>query len=93
MEAQDPIRGRRVDCLSLVAHRGRDPGCFERDLIVLDVRLAPGRVGENKPHERRPDHEPNDEQPPVEFAVHRWARGAPTRGETIEGGRFIRRPV
>jgi hypothetical protein len=93
VETQNSIRGRRVDLLAFVAHRGCDPRRFHRDLVVLDVRVAPGRVGENEPDERRPDNEPHDQQPPVELGVHGRVRGAPTRGETVEGGRFIRRPV
>jgi len=93
VETQNSICCRRVDLLAFVAHRSGDPGRFHRDLVVLDVCIAPGRVGENEPDERRPSNEPHDQQPPVELGVHGRVRGAPTRGETIEGGRFIRRPV
>jgi hypothetical protein len=93
VETQSSIHGRRVDLLSFVAHRGGNPGRFHRELIVLDVRVAPGGVGENEPDQCCPNDEPNDQQPPVEFGVHGRVRGAPTRGEAMEGGRFIRRPV
>jgi hypothetical protein len=93
VEAQNSIRGRRVDLLAFVAHRSGDPGRFHRNLVVLDVCVPPGRVGENEPDERRSGNEPHDQEPPVEFGVHGRVRGAPTRGDTVEGGRFMRRPV
>jgi hypothetical protein len=93
VQAEDAVCGSGVDLLANVAHRGGDPGRFHRDLGVLDVRVTAGRIGENEPDERRPGDEPHDQQPPVELGVHGRVQGAPTRGETVEGGRFIRRPV
>jgi hypothetical protein len=93
VEPQDSVCHRGVDLLAFVAHRGGDPGRLHRDLVLFDVRVAPRGVGKDEPDEPCPDHEPHDQQPPVEFGVHGRVRGAPTRGETVEGGRFIRRPV
>jgi hypothetical protein len=93
VKAEDAVRGPGLDLLAFLAHRAGDPGRFHRDLGVLDVRVTPRRVGKDEPDERRPGDEPHDQQPPVELGVHRRVRGAPTHGETVEGGRFIRRPV
>jgi hypothetical protein len=93
VEAQYPVGRWRIDLATFVAHRGGDPRRLHRDLLLVDVRVAARRVGKHEPDERRPDHEPHDEQPPVEFGVHERVPSAPTRGEAVEGGRFIRRPV
>jgi hypothetical protein len=93
VEAQYSVGRWRIDVVPFVAHRGGNPCRLHRDLLLVDVRVAARRIGKHEPHERGPDHEPHDEQPPVEFGVHERVRGAPTRGEAVEGGRFIRRPV
>jgi hypothetical protein len=93
VEPENAVGGMRVDLLALLAEAGGDPRRLHRDLGVLDVRVAPRRVGEDQPDQSRPGHEPHDQQPPVELGVHRRIQGAPTRGEAVESGNVIRRPV
>ena len=40
-------------------------------LIVRDVFLAPAPVCDDQPDEPGTDHQPDDEEPPVELGVHR----------------------
>jgi hypothetical protein len=42
-----------------------------RQLVGLDVLLAAAHLAEHEPDETRADGDPDEEQPPIEFRVHR----------------------
>jgi len=60
-----------------------DPARFGVHLALLDVGLASARIGEDEPGEPGPDHETDDEQPPVELGIHgaRVQGSGPMRSE------------
>jgi hypothetical protein len=71
MEQQEALGGLGADGVALVLEQLREPGGLARSFGIVDVALAPARVGDPDPHQPGPHDEPDDEQPPVELGVHR----------------------
>jgi hypothetical protein len=71
VELEDAGRGRRADVVALLAQDGGQPEGLAWSFLVIDVLLAPARVGHHEPDQAGPDDEPDDEQPPIELGVHR----------------------
>lgn len=59
-----------VDPSARATELGGDPAGLTRALAGRHVCLSTGGVGEDQPHEPGADHEPDDQQPPVELGVH-----------------------
>ena len=62
-------RGRHVDAFR--PEFGRQPQRLARGFVRIDVRLASSRVEDDEPDQPGSDHEPDDEQPPIELGIHR----------------------
>jgi hypothetical protein len=71
MEQQQPVGRFRAHVESILRHDQRQPCGFARPLDGVDLGLASARVHEHEPGQTRPDDEPDDQQPDVEFSVHR----------------------
>ncbi len=59
------------DVVALLAEDRREPQRLARQLLGVDVGLAPAGVGDDEPHQAGARDEPDDEQPPIELGVHR----------------------
>ncbi len=71
MQDEQPLGGFRRDCVTLVGERRREPGRLTRAFVVVHIDLASARVEDHEPDQPGAHDEPDDEQPPVEFRVHR----------------------
>ncbi len=71
MQFQEALGGLRRDVVPLIGQDRGQPGRLARPFGVVDVDLAPARIEDDEPDEPSPHDEPDDEQPPVEFGVHR----------------------
>jgi hypothetical protein len=78
MEPQDGVDGLGVDSTARTGEPLRDPGRLGSPLELRDVLLAPPDVRRHDRDEAAPGHEPDDEQPPLEFRhlAGRIGRGA-----------------
>ena len=77
VQAEDVQRVGVADPPAGVAHRLADPARLALALALRDVGLPPAAVREDQPDERGADHRAEDQQPPVELAVH----GARVQGD------------
>ncbi len=81
VQLEQPSGDLRADVAALAVHDARQPQRLAYPLGRLDVHVASPRVGEDEPDQSGSDHEPDDQQPPVEFRVHRsGVYGAPPPG-------------
>jgi len=71
VEFKQALSGLRRNVVPLIDQDRGQPGGLAAALLVLDVHLAPTRIEDDEPDEPRPHDEPDDQQPPVEFGVHR----------------------
>jgi hypothetical protein len=71
MEEQESLRGVGWDLESVLCQLRGQPHRLARQLVRVDVLLAPARVHDHEPDQPGSDDEPDDEQPPVELGVHR----------------------
>jgi hypothetical protein len=71
VEHQHPFGGDGVHGVSLALEDAREPEGFARAFVGVDVRLAPARIGHHEPDQPATNDEPDDQQPPIEFSVHR----------------------
>ena len=70
MQAQDVEDIGIIDLPAGVDHRLGDPLRLAITLGLADVDLAAPRIGHDEPDQAGTDHEPDDQQPPVELGVH-----------------------
>jgi len=71
MEQEQPFGRLRTDIESVLGHDHGQPGGLAWPLRGVDLRLAPARVHDHEPDQPGTDDEPDDQQPDVEFSVHR----------------------
>jgi hypothetical protein len=78
MEAQDGVDGQGIDTTAGSGEPLGDPGGLGSPLELRDVLLAPPPVRRHDSDEAATGHEPDDEQPPLEFRhlAGRIGRGA-----------------
>jgi hypothetical protein len=79
MEPQDGVDGQGIDMTTGTGEPLGDPGRLGSPLQLCDVLLAPPSVRRHDGDEAATGHEPDDEQPPLEFChlAGRIGRGAP----------------
>ena len=79
MKPQDGLDGPGIDITTGSREPIGDPGRLGPPLQLRDVVLAPPTVRRHDRNEAAPGHEPDDEQPPLEFRhlAGRIGRGAP----------------
>jgi hypothetical protein len=71
MEQQQLLGGLRADVVAILGHDHRQPGGLSRPLGRIDLRFASARVHDHQPDEPGAQDETDDQQPDVEFSVHR----------------------
>jgi hypothetical protein len=71
VEVQRALGCLRCDVEPLIGEHGRQSHGLPPSLIGIHVHLASSRLEDHEPDQPRPDDEPDDEQPPVEFGIHR----------------------
>jgi hypothetical protein len=94
MEEEHPLGGLGTYVSALVREHPRQPQCLAWTLGLVDVDLASARIHQYEPRQAAPDHEPDEEQPPVELGVHRrkYRDGSPDpRARPYTAG-YVRRP-
>jgi phosphatidylglycerol---prolipoprotein diacylglyceryl transferase len=70
VEAED-VEDRVIrDRPSSIRERVADPASLARPFRLGDVHVAPPGVGKHEPDESGADHQPDDQQPPVELGIH-----------------------
>jgi hypothetical protein len=79
MQPQDGVDCQGIDIRAGTGEPLGDPGRLGPPLELGDVLLAPPSVGRHDGDEAATGHEPDDEQPPLEFRhlAGRIGRGAP----------------
>ncbi len=70
MELEHPLRDVGADVPALAVQDARQPEGLARPLDGIDVDIVPARIGDHEPDQPGSDHEPDDQQPPIEFGVH-----------------------
>jgi hypothetical protein len=71
MQEQESLRRLGWHVESVLGQLGGQPRGLSRQLVCVDVLLAPARVHDHEPDQPGSNDEPDDEQPPVELGVHR----------------------
>jgi len=71
VEFQQTFRGLWRDVVALVGQDRGEPGRLPMSLRIVDIHLAPTRIEDDEPDQPGSHDEPDDQQPPVEFGVHR----------------------
>ena len=70
MEQQQLLGGFGADVVAVLGQDRREPGGFARQLHRVDLGFPAAAIEHDDPDESGPNHEPDDEQPDVEFRVH-----------------------
>jgi hypothetical protein len=71
MEEEQPFSCLLADVEPVLGHDARKPGRFAGPFEVVDLRFPATRVHDHEPDQPSPHDEPDDQQPDVEFSVHR----------------------
>jgi hypothetical protein len=71
MQLQEAAGDGVADHMPLLREHGREPGGLTRSLSGVDVDLAPAGVHQDEPDQPAAHDQTDDQQPPVEFGVHR----------------------
>ena len=71
MEQEQAVGGLGTDVEAVLGHDHGQPGRLARTFDRVDVRLAPARVHDHEPDQPGPQDQADDQQPDVEFSVHR----------------------